>query len=130
MSILNLKKKTPVKKETSKSKKVAVLPAVPAVKTSAFSGVFDPRIIVKPRVTEKATMLSEGGRTVAVFEVSDRANKKNVAVAIQALYKVKPVKVAILRVPPKKSFIKGHIAYGKTRRKAYVYLKEGDKIES
>jgi ribosomal protein L23 len=38
--------------------------------------------------------------------------------------------VAILKVPAKRSFVRGRITKGKTGRKAYVYLKKGDKIEN
>ena len=131
MGILNLKKNKAVAVEApKKTRKLAVKETKsPAVIGSAMPVVDVSGIIVRPRVTEKATMLSEKGRAVVVFEVTRKANKRNVALAVQTLYKVVPVKVAVLRVPPKKSFVRGRISHGVTTRKAYVYLKEGDKIE-
>lgn len=131
MGILNLKKnkltddmpkvprKVAVKSESKRELKV-MAPAM-TISTSA--------IILRPRVTEKATILSQGGREVHVFEVSKFANKFNVSEAIQQLYKVVPVKVAIVKVPAKKAFVRGRVTKGKTGRKAYVYLAKGDKIE-
>jgi len=128
MAILNLKKKV-TQDDAKKVKKLAVVAVKSASAVRAVSGIFDSRTIIRPRVTEKATMLSEGGRTVAVFEVAKGANKRSVSVAIQTLYKVTPVKVAVLRVPPKKSFVRGHVTHGVTAYKAYVYLRPGEKIE-
>ncbi|GEM_PF-1848125 len=137
MGILNLKRKkvTPAPdapKEAPKApRKLAVLPAVksaPAVASVLpLAGISN--VIIRPRVTEKAGILSEKGRTVAVFEVSRSATKRTIAEAVKALYKVVPEKVAVLKIPRKKSFVRGRISYGKTGRKAYVYLKPGDKID-
>jgi len=132
MGILNLRKKEAVATKTSaKTKKLVVVgasnkPAVLGVSERAF----DPSVIIRPRVTEKATILSEkSGRTVVVFEVSREANKRNIAEAIGGLYKVTPEKIAVLRVPPKRKFVRGHMTKGVTGYKAYVYLKKGEKIE-
>jgi ribosomal protein L23 len=135
MAILNLKKKkteTVAAEAPKKTRKLSVVSektvkvrSVVGAPVGDFSG-----IIICPRITEKVTVLSDKGPgKVFMFEVSRKANKHNVSLAIQSLYKVKPVKVAILRVPPKKSLVRGRIAYGTTGRKAYVYFKKGDKIE-
>ena len=131
MAILNLKKNKAVAKKEVKTKKLAVVAEkVPAVVSGKVPHVISGNIIIRPRVTEKAAVLSEKqGRQVCVFEVSARADSKTVAAAIKALYKVVPVKIAVLRIPPKKSFVKGRVSYGKTGYKAYVYLKKGDSIE-
>ena len=133
MGILNLRKKEAVAVKTSpKTKKLAVVdasnkPAVLGVSERAFNS----GVIVRPRVTEKATILSDkGGRRVVVFEVSREANKRNIAEAIKVLYKVTPEKIAVLRVPPKRKFVRGHMTKGVTGYKAYVYLKKGEKIET
>jgi len=130
MAILNLKKNKEAKGEANVPRKVAVKSAkasTPAVIAPVVGNAS--RVIVRPRVTEKATILSQAGREVHVFEVSRIATKKNVAEAIKELYKVTPVKVAILKVPAKNSMVRGRISHGKTGRKAYVYLKAGEKIE-
>ncbi|MSU55213.1 MAG: 50S ribosomal protein L23 [Candidatus Taylorbacteria bacterium] len=138
MAILNLKKnKVASEKVAKKTVKAVKATKVSVVKPKTnmavglgLSHVDASSIIVRPRITEKPAILSEKqGRMVCVFEVTKKANARNVSLAVQVLYKVVPVKVAVLRVPPKKSFVRGHISYGKTAYKAYVYLQAGDKIE-
>jgi len=134
MSIFNSKKKEISKPLTAKkTKKLAVVPekSVKAVRIGSAMPHFDiSGIILRPKITEKVTLLSDNGENkVVMFEVSRKANKQNVSLAIQSLYKVVPVKIAVLRVPPKKSFVRGRPSYGITRYKAYVYLKKGDNIE-
>lgn len=129
MGLFNAKKnKVEAKSVPKKERTLAVAsPKKPAVVSSSIA--FDPSAIIRPRVTEKATELSKGGRTVAVFEVSGRANKRSVALAVKGLYKVTPEKVAIVPIPPKRKLVRGHMAKGTTGYKAYVYLKAGEKIE-
>ncbi len=83
--------------------------------------------IKDPRITEKASNLSGGD--VYTFNVSSSANKKEVEKAIFAIYKVKPVKVNILKVQRKSVFWKGRTGARGGGKKAVVYLKKGDKIE-
>lgn len=132
MAILNIRKnKVAVTATSDKAKKLAVVDASkkPAI-LSASLRAFDSNVIVRPRVTEKATALSEKqGREVAVFEVSRQANKRSVALAIEGLYKVTPEKIAIMKIHPKRKFVRGHMTKGTTGYKAYVYLKKGDKLE-
>lgn len=133
MAILNSKKN----KETSEAKPKATKKAVVKVeakKTAIVASkpeikVFSSNVILKPRVTEKAAMLSTEDRMVLVFEVSKSATKNSISDAVRGLYKVTPEKVAVLKVPAKKSFVRGRVSKGKTGRKAYVYLKKGDKVE-
>lgn len=86
-------------------------------------------IISTPRITEKGAYLSEKG--IYVFNVSKDATKQDIAAAIRAVYKVTPRQVRVARVPSKSVFTRGTNRWGKTNsgKKAYVYLKEGDKIE-
>lgn len=87
---------------------------------------------MSPRITEKGAYLSEHG--AYVFNVSVSANKREVAAAITAIYKVVPRKVTVVTVPRKKVVTRagrgaqrtGATAKGK---KAYVYLKKGETIE-
>jgi large subunit ribosomal protein L23 len=85
-------------------------------------------IIKKPRITEKSGLQAEM-RGVYTFEVTDKANKKNVAKAIKELYKVTPVKVNITNLPAKIIFSRGKTGRKSGIKKAVVYLKKGDKIE-
>lgn len=84
-------------------------------------------IIIKPRVTEKASMMLE--KNIYAFEISPKANKKDVSLAIAAYYKVSPLRVRIVRNPAKKIFVKGKKGIKLGVKKAYVYLKKGDKLE-
>jgi large subunit ribosomal protein L23 len=88
-------------------------------------------ILLRPHVTEKATDLADRGNVYA-FEVRNDANKVQVALAVEKLYKVTPIKIAIVIRKPKytvsrstnRQVIKKH-----SLKKALVYLKKGEKIE-
>ena len=84
-------------------------------------------IIKNPRVTEKASFAVE--QNVYTFDISAGANKTEIKKAIFALYKVKPLKVNVLSVPTKKTLSNGKAGVRGGGRKAFVYLKKGDKIE-
>jgi len=85
-------------------------------------------IIKKPRITEKSGLQAESANVYA-FEVTEKANKKNIAKAIKELYKVTPVKVNITNLPAKIIFARGKSGRRAGIKKALVYLKKGDKIE-
>ncbi len=84
-------------------------------------------IIRQPRITEKASVQAEAG--IYVFEVSKDSNKGTIAMAVKELYNVTPVKVSIVPIPKKKVFVRGKAGVKAGGKKAYVYLKKGDKIE-
>lgn len=84
-------------------------------------------VLKRPRVTEKSSVVSEGG--VYVFEISERANKNQVKDAVKQMYKVTPVRINISRVPAKKVVRRGVKGVVSGAKKAFVYLKKGDKIE-
>ncbi|KEO55374.1 MAG: 50S ribosomal protein L23 [Thioclava marina] len=84
-------------------------------------------VIVKPIITEKATMASENG--AVVFEVAKTASKPQIKEAVETLFgvKVKAVNTTITKgktkrfrgIPGKRSDVK----------KAYVTLEEGNTID-
>lgn len=84
-------------------------------------------VIIRPRVTEKATVSAESG--VYVFEVSKDSTKTRIAKAISVAYKVTPLKVRVVNLPAKSVFVRGKWGEKSPVKKAYVYLKKGDKIE-
>jgi len=86
------------------------------------------RVLLRPRITEKGSDLSHRSNAYA-FDVSLSATKLLIKKAVGEIYKVKAIKIAMLPVRAKSVFVRGK--KGKTSRgkKAYVYLKEGDKIE-
>jgi large subunit ribosomal protein L23 len=84
-------------------------------------------IIKNPRVTEKASFASE--QNVYTFDISSSANKTEIKKAVFTLYKVHPIKVNVLNIPKKNIMSKGRAGTKGGGRKAFVYLKKGDKIE-
>jgi large subunit ribosomal protein L23 len=86
-------------------------------------------VLLRPRITEKAT--DESQRGVYVFEVAPRATKTDIAAAVQQFYNVKPVKVRVMGIPYKQvsSKVRGKYGTAGGGKKAYVYLAEGDRIE-
>lgn len=90
---------------------------------------FNPeQYILRPRITEKAATVSEVSN-VYVFEVSKDSTKTTILRAINEIYKVKPLKVNIVKSPAKKVFTKGKKGTTASLKKAYVYLKKEDKID-
>ncbi len=85
-------------------------------------------ILLRPRITEKANSLANGSN-VHAFEIASSATKNQVAGAMSAFYKVTPVKINIVRNPSKAVFVRGKKGVKSGVKKAYVYLKKGDKIE-
>ncbi len=85
--------------------------------------------MLSPRITEKGAYLSEHG--AYVFNVAKGVSKKEIANAIQSLYKVIPRKIAVLAVPRKQVQTRNTNRTGMTAkgRKAYVYLKKGETID-
>jgi len=126
------------KKDDALSEKPAALKSAPPktapkgvpATTKPVGSTYDiARVLRRPRITEKATIQAE--KRVYVFEVAPDATKKSIAEAVKRFYKVTPVKVNVAKIPAKKFFSRARRQKGvKTGgKKAYVYLKEGDKIE-
>ena len=84
-------------------------------------------ILVHPHITEKAAMAAEHG--VYVFRVEKTATKITVAKAVKELYKVTPVKVRVVNIPRKAVIVRGRKGMQPGFKKAYIYLKKGDKID-
>lgn len=85
-------------------------------------------VIKSPRITEKAVLSSES-KGVYAFNVTEEATKRGVIASIKNKYKVTPLKVHLLNVPDKTVFRGGKWGTKRGGKKAYVYLKKGDKIE-
>lgn len=84
-------------------------------------------VLVGPRVTEKAAMIS--GDNVYTFDVAQKANKIEIKKAIFAAYKVKPEKVNIIAKKARSIVKRGRKAHQRGSKKALVYLKKGDTID-
>lgn len=92
----------------------------------------DKTMFLKPRISEKTYMMSEATRTYVV-EVPGNANKDTVAKAVAAQFGVTVLTVNIVNVKGKtKRTVRkgGRPVMGKRSdiKKAYVTLKEGDKL--
>lgn len=89
------------------------------------------KIIKKPRITEKGAIVADRDN-VYTFNVDKEATKIEIKKAIEKIYKVIPTKVAIAKIPSKKVRVRGQRSKNGVKgggKKAYVYLKKGDKIE-
>lgn len=86
------------------------------------------QIVMAPLITEKGTFVSERTNQV-VFRVRPDASKDLIREAIEQLFKVTVLKVRTVKLMGKnrrRGAIKGRRSDWK---KAYVTLKEGDRIE-
>ena len=120
------KKSAPKKAVKTESKSVAVK-AAPQKSVSGISHAS--HVLLSPRVTEKAAIGSDAG--VYVFNITKAATKPQVSAAVQELFKVTPRKINIVNSKPSSTVTRVTGRKGRTNgaKKAYVYLKEGDKIE-
>ncbi|XHU95480.1 MAG: 50S ribosomal protein L23 [cyanobacterium endosymbiont of Rhopalodia yunnanensis] len=83
-------------------------------------------LILKPIVTEKATLLLEDNKYV--FEVALRSNKSQIKAAIESLFEVSVLKVNTARPPRKKKKVGKFVGYKPLYKRAIVTLQEGDSI--
>lgn len=139
MAIFNIgKKKDEAPKAPKKERAVIVpkeakTPKAPKVAKEVSATVGSKNfshVLLRPRVTEKATDMRE--RSVYVFEIDPRMGKREVGEAMKRDYKVSAEKIRIVNLPAKKvsSGTRGGFS-GATKRikKAYVYLPKGTTIE-
>ncbi|HUH27965.1 50S ribosomal protein L23 [Gelidibacter sp.] len=89
-------------------------------------------ILIKPIITEKATMNSELNNCFS-FQVNTKANKVEIKKAVEAAYGVSVEKVRTISVRPDRRtrHTKTGIQNGKTNavKKAIVQLAEGESID-
>lgn len=83
-------------------------------------------LILKPIVSEKATILLEDNKYV--FDVALKATKTDIKAAIENLFGVKVVKVNTNRPPRKKKRVGRFIGFKPQYKRAVVTLAEGDTI--
>ncbi len=112
------------KKEVKKKEEARPLPkAKPKKETSRIAY----RVLESPHVTEKATALVEENKYV--FKVLPRANKIEVKKAVEDLYGVDVVGVAIINVPKRQRRLGRQKGWRKGYKKAIVEIRKGQKIE-
>ncbi|MCH7970112.1 MAG: 50S ribosomal protein L23 [Chloroflexi bacterium] len=85
------------------------------------------RILKRPIVTEKSTILGETGRYV--FEVDRSASKHDIARAVEWAFDVKVVKVNTMKVPGKVKRYGRRPSKQPDWKKAIVSLAAGDSIQ-
>jgi len=128
MAIFGSKKnKDSVKDSANETKVKDVAKSVTALPAGVSGDAFI-LMIKNPRITEKATLLSEKNQ-VYTFDVDSRATKNEIKKVVQKLYGVVPIKVNIVRGAEKNVSYRGKSGRKSAGKKAYVYLKKGDKIE-
>lgn len=106
----------------------------------------DPYQIIKSQhVTEKAIVLQELKNAESnpsvkrcespkyVFIVDQKANKKEIAEALESIFKenrIKVTKVNTINLKPKKRRVRGRIGQRPARKKAIVTLEKGDTLDN
>ena len=84
-------------------------------------------VIVRPLVTEKGVEKKDNERTLC-FEVSANANKTQVKAAVEKLFKVKVEEVRTATFEGKMRRRGRFAGYRSDWKKAYVKLKDGQKV--
>jgi large subunit ribosomal protein L23 len=85
------------------------------------------QVVLGPIVTEKTTGMQEKARTLC-FRVHPKANKIEIRRAVEALFKVKVSTVRTAQVPGKLKRRGRSQGYSSDWKKAYVTLREGEKM--
>jgi large subunit ribosomal protein L23 len=85
-------------------------------------------VIQAPLISEKGSLLAESANQF-LFKVRPDANKIEVKKAVEALFKVKVVQVHMARYLGKIRRIGKNTGRRPQWKKAYVTLKEGDRID-
>ncbi len=97
------------------------------LKTTVAAGKVSSDILVRPRVTEKASV--EAGKNVYTFDVAPSANKQQIAAAVKDIYRVTPEAVRIVTIRRQVFARRGRMGAMSGGKKAYVRLKKGETIE-
>jgi large subunit ribosomal protein L23 len=85
------------------------------------------QVIKRPVITEKGLTLKEQDRTLC-FEVHQDASKRQIQEAVEQLFKVKVQHVRTMVVPGKMRRRGKYSGYRPDWKKAYVTLREGEKM--
>jgi large subunit ribosomal protein L23 len=83
--------------------------------------------VVRPVITEKATMASENG--AVVFQVAMDATKPAIKEAVESLFGVKVKAVNTVTTQGKVKRFRGHKGTRNAVKKAYVTLEDGNTID-
>jgi len=83
--------------------------------------------IISPRITEKATSLSEQNKIV--FKVDNGASKRSIKKSVEKIFKVNVIKVNTINQKGKTKFTRGKKTNKPGYKKAIVTLKKGQSID-
>lgn len=84
------------------------------------------KVLVRPTITEKSTILQESGKYT--FQVAPRANKVEVKQAVETNFNVSVVDVNITKLRGKRKRYGARFTKQPDVKKAVVTLKPGDRI--
>lgn len=84
------------------------------------------KTIIRPILTEKATILKEKGKYM--FEVSTSATKSQIKTAVEKIFKVKVENVTTINYKPKKKRMGRFLGLTSSEKRAIVTLKSGQTI--
>ena len=85
-------------------------------------------VLVAPLITEKSTLANEVGNQV-VFRVHSQANKVSIRDAVEMLFNVKVKQVRTIQYLGKNRRVGRSQGRKSSWKKAYVTLREGDRID-
>ncbi len=85
-------------------------------------------VLVAPLITEKSTLANETGNQV-VFRVHPQANKISIRDAVETLFNVKVKQVRTIQYLGKNRRVGRSQGRKSSWKKAYVTLREGDRID-
>ena len=103
---------------------MSVRPRKPAQVSLSKAVAYD--TILRPIITEKATMANENGQVT--FAVPVTATKPEIKAAVELLFKVEVKSVQVLNQKGKTKRFGGRIGRRDHAKKAYVALKEGQEL--
>jgi large subunit ribosomal protein L23 len=84
------------------------------------------RVLVKPTITEKSTILQESGKYT--FQIAPRANKVEVKEAVEKSFDVTVLDVNITKIHGKRKRYGPRVSKQPDIKKAVITLKSGDRI--
>lgn len=110
-------------KSAAKAKSKSAMPTV-----SGAAWVKDYQVVLSPIVTEKSAQVGGAGTTV-VFKVDPRASKTDIKAAVQRIFNVLVAEVRTANFMGKPKRTMRSVGRRAAYKKAYVTLKEGQKID-
>lgn len=94
--------------------------------TTEEKKVVEAKLIIAPRITEKASMQSSAN--AYTFVVAKNATKHTLMDEIKKTFKVSPLSINIINLPARNVFVRGKFGTQAGLKKAVVFLKKGDVI--